>query len=149
MRKWQQKLVNERGGIDGQNLPTLISASHDAHAGSHPNPVQQRYSDARTVRATVLGAVGYEVICQDMQTDQPPNAIPFVSPYVEFRIPNLPPSFAQTVFEYHAALQSRSQQEPPQTPSSRAKSVAFYKGAHGEIFDEYKAARIAAKDWGG
>lgn len=147
MQSWQQRLVDERGGVDGQNYSDLVRASHEAYEGM--NPKIRGYSEVRTVRAVVLGAVGFESFCQDALIEQaleptPVTAVSYTAPY---ELLSLPKPFEDLVTGYFAAFKTRRNQDSLH-PSLQSAGFRFYECANVEFNDAYWEARLASDDLG-
>lgn len=148
MQSWQQCLVNERGGVDGQNYANLVQATHEAHEGMDLD--KRGYSEVRTVRAIVLGGVLFESICQNVLVEQGNEPQP-VAPSYEIPqanlLPPLPKPFESLATGYLAGLQARASQDSSR-PSHRSTGFKFYEGAYGELLDPYWEERLASGDLG-
>jgi hypothetical protein len=154
MQGWQQTLVDERGGTNGQNYADLVKASHAAHEGT--NPAKRAYNDVRTVRAIILGGAIFESLCQDALIEQSIDSAPATLPYEDIvaevepsTLDRLAPPFEGIVTEYMAALKVRTEQGLPEPLSCLDASFLFYEGAYSTLKDDYWRERIAAGDIGG
>lgn len=153
MQGWQQTFVDKRGGADGQNYSGLVKASHIAHEGT--NPAARDYNEVRTVRATLLGGVVFETLCQHGLIEQGLQPAPPVTPYRDapeidpVTLDHLMPAFEDVAAGYLAAFQQRSEQDSSQLPLPQATSFGFFEGAYTELVDSYWQTRIAAEDFGG
>jgi hypothetical protein len=147
MQNWQQRLVIERGGTGGHTYCDLVQAVREAHEGV--DPTKRGYYEVRTVRAVVLGAVGFESLCEDALNGQ---GLEFAGPLPcragpDF-LPAMPEGFDKQTADYVVAFHGRTATEQTGPPSPQATNFGFYEGAYAEFVDQYWEERIASNDLG-
>lgn len=142
MQGWQQTLIDERGGADGQNFDDLLQASHEVHQGT--NPATRAYNEIRTVRAVLLGAAAFETLCQQRLMESVSDG--HAPDDTEVSLERLTPPFENLVYTQFAGFKARAGQDPYTTAPSSS-DFGFYEGAHGQIADDYWAERTANGDW--
>jgi hypothetical protein len=148
MQGWQQLLVDDRGGADGQNFDRLVQASETVHEGA--NPATQEYSAVRTTRAILLGAAVFEIFCQEALIEQGLRPMPSEAAEVNAAedirttLNRLPLPLQGLVEGYMASYQSRTEEDSSRSPSSEDTTYSFYEAAHSKLVDHYWNARIAS-----